>query len=205
MMPRDSDRSHRCRFDEGSGRQPQVTPDMDPESDDGKPDKTSRLLVMWRRLTYSWPLLVFASFSTSALGAPVPTPAPLFRAWSAYFAGDWDCLSGKTPYSVTYHPALNDNWIRGINVSRASSSEDMLTYDSRTRRWTLFDMEPTGASFVMNGWSGPNDIHLTDDHKKLSLVLHRIGKTSYSLTFFTPNGKPAGADTCRRRLNTLGK
>ena len=145
-------------------------------------------------------LLVFASFAT-AVAAPVPTPAPLFRAWSDYFAGDWDCLSGKTPYRVTYRPALNNNWIRGINVSRASTSEDMLTYDSKTRRWTLFDMEPTGVFFVMNGWSGPNDIHLTDDSKKLSLVQHRISETSYSLSFLTANGKPAGTDKCVRRSN----
>jgi hypothetical protein len=169
-----------------------------------KPIKTSRFPLVWRLLAYCWTLLVFASFST-ALGAPLPTPAPLFRAWSDYFVGEWDCLSGKTPYSVTYRAALDNNWIRGINVSRTSSSEDMLTYNSGTHRWTLFDMEPTGASFVMNGWSGPNDIHLADDRKKLDLVVHKIEKGSYSLTFFTSSGKPAGSDYCRRRLNTAGR
>ena len=169
----------------------------------GKSVKRPRLLASLL-LAHCWMLLVLASFS-SALGAPVPTPAPLFTAWSLYFAGDWDCLSGKTPYSVTYQAALNHNWIRGTNVSRSSSSEDMLTSSSKTRRWTLFDMEPTGASFIMNGWSRPSDIHLSDDRKKLSLVLHKIGETSYSLTFLTSSGKPAGADMCRRRLNSLRK
>jgi hypothetical protein len=87
---------------------------------------------------------------------------------------------------------------RALHPAKTCSRMTLRLGDGCFSRWSV-------RSFVMNGCSAPNDIHLTDDGKKLSLVLHKINETSYLLTFFTPSGKSAGADKCRRRLNVLGK
>lgn len=147
---------------------------------------------------------VLFALGTSMSGvdaASVSRVAPLFQTWSTYFNGTWSCVSGKTPYSVTYRPALGGRWIRGINTSRRSQSEDMMTYDAHTKQWTLFDMEPSGVWFAMHGQSRGSTIYLHDVPTHLNLAVHRISANEYHLEFQPQNGNAGGsADVCKRRV-----
>ena len=136
--------------------------------------------------------------SAFLLLAVAPSPSPILTDWSNYFSGTWHCLSGKTPYTVSYRAALGGYWVRGINVSRASQSEDMLTYSARTKQWTLFDMEPTGVWFAMHGPSDAVGIHLFDSVSRLHILVHRIDADGYALKFLTPGAAKGTSDTCRR-------
>lgn len=130
--------------------------------------------------------------------AVAPSPPPVLTGWSEYFSGTWNCLSGKTPYTVSYRAALNGYWIRGMNVSRGSESEDMLTYSARTKQWTLFDMEPTGVWFAMHGSSDSSGIHLFDKVSGLRVVIHRVDADRYDLEFLTSAAAKGSSDTCAR-------
>ena len=127
------------------------------------------------------------------------TPAPLTH-WTQYLTGTWSCKSGITPYTAVYRPALGGRWIRAINTSGASQSEDMLTYDNRSKMWTLFDMEPGGASAAMHGESSGSRIHLSDPSSHARLAIHRITGAEYHLEFLAQNGNGiASIDVCKRR------
>jgi hypothetical protein len=150
---------------------------------------------------------ILAAFKvTSANAAALPPSAPLFRAWSDYLSGTWNCRSGSTPYTVTYKPALGGRWVRGINTSAGSQSEDMLTSDPRTKRWTLFDMEPSGTWFAMHGHADVAKIRLADAQAHLDLVIHRINQNEYRLEFQPQSGKPPGnPDVCKRDSSGIGR
>jgi hypothetical protein len=132
--------------------------------------------------------------------AALPPVAPVFSAWATYLQGEWICRSGATPYTVFYQRALSGHWIRGINTSGSSQSEDMLTYDVKKKQWTLYDMEPTGVSVAMHGPSTESTIHLSDNEGRLKLDLLRMSAGVYHLQFLNANGKPSGKpDVCSRR------
>ena len=133
--------------------------------------------------------------------ATLPPVAPAFTAWATYLGGTWVCRSGSTPYTVTYQLALTGHWIRGINTSGASQSEDMLTYDAQKKRWTLYDMEPSGVSYAMRGPSTGSAIHLSDNTGHFNIALARVNARVYHLRFLDRSGKDMGKpDVCNRRL-----
>jgi hypothetical protein len=132
--------------------------------------------------------------------APLPPVAPAFTVWATYLSGTWSCQSGSTPYTVSYERALSGHWIRGINTSAASQSEDMLSYNAKEKKWTLYDMEPTGDSFSMRGPSTGSAIRLSDKSAHFSVSLERVNAGTYRLQFGDGNGKPSGKpDVCTRR------
>ena len=144
--------------------------------------------------------LILTSASLTSRSATLPPVAPAFTAWATYLGGTWICRSGSTPYTVTYQLALTGHWIRGINTSGASQSEDMLTYDAQKKLWTLYDMEPAGTSAAMHGPSTASAIRLSDNAGHFSLALQRVSANLYHLQFLDRNGKPSGKpDVCRRR------
>jgi len=142
---------------------------------------------------------VSAIASIACGAAPLPPVAPAFSAWATYLRGEWGCRSGSTPYTAFYELALGGHWIRAINTSGTSQSEDMLTYDARKKQWTLYDMEPTGVSSAMRGPSTGSTIRLSDNAGRLNLALERVSADLYHLQFLDRNGKPAGKpDVCNR-------
>lgn len=146
-------------------------------------------------------LIAFVSATPLACSsAALPPVAPAFNAWATYLGGSWSCRSGSTPYTASYQRALNGHWIRGINTSGASQSEDMLAYDAHKQQWTLYDMEPSGASFAMRGPSTGAKIRLSDNGGNFNLALERVTADLYHLQFLDKNGKPSGKpDVCYRR------
>lgn len=127
-----------------------------------------------------------------------PSRAAPLQSWTAYLAGTWNCRSGSTPYRVTYKPALGGRWIRGINTSSSSQSEDMMTYDPRTKQWTVFDMEPSGAWSAMHGSSGGSQIRVRDARTRLTVVIDRVSPNEYHLEFRPPSGRAGAPDVCKR-------
>ncbi len=58
-------------------------------------------------MTFRTIALASACSMALLLLAVVPSPPPALTGWSEYFSGTWNCLSGKTPYTVSYRAALN--------------------------------------------------------------------------------------------------
>jgi hypothetical protein len=76
----------------------------------------------------------------------------------------------------------------------------MLTYDAHKKQWTLYDMEPSGASFGMRGPSSGSTIRLSDNSGHFNLALERVSADRYHLQFLDKNGKPSGKpDVCYRQ------
>lgn len=156
-------------------------------------NRCSKLLVIALGLSMFVP-----ANGTRVRAAVLLGPAPTFRSWSAYLAGTWNCRSGNTPYKVTYRAALGGRWIRGINTSSTSQSEDMMTYDPRTKQWTVFDMEPSGAWSAMQGASDGSDIRMHDPRTRGTVTIHRVSQDEYQLVFRLRQSTPGAPDVCKR-------
>jgi hypothetical protein len=142
-----------------------------------------------------------ASFCIAASPTRVADPMQFMH----YLVGRWNCSSttaGKTTtYKAQYAYALGGQWLRTINTSGSSSSEDMMTYANH--RWMVVDMEPFRAASVLAGPDrGAARITLTTVYppRGLTTTFNRVSFTKYTLTFGgTLNGKPAHwVDVCTK-------
>jgi hypothetical protein len=148
-----------------------------------------------------WLAGLFALWTIGA--APLRPASPMKLI--GYLTGRWNCSStvGRitTRYTAEYSYALGGKWMRTINTSAKSQSEDMMTYVNHG--WTVIDMEPTGTMSVLTAPdTGLAHIALTTRYPKpgLSVTYDRVSMTKYTLTFAgTFGGKPAHwVDTCTK-------
>lgn len=156
------------------------------------------------RFTLFRPLLL-AGLAAMLLGAaPVRVANPM--TFLNFLTGTWTCNSiaagTASEYTAKYSYALGGKWLRTINSSKGSNSEDMMTYSGH--RWTVIDMEPDGMSSVLVAPdTGAAHIAFTAAYPKpgLNVTFDRISTTKYTLTFSgTMGGKPANwKDTCNKR------
>ena len=121
--------------------------------------------------------------------------------------GHWSCSSttaGKTTtYTTDFAVVPNSKWIRGINRTSTSTSEDMETYDPATRQWKIIDMEPSGSSSVLIGTTAQiGHVAVRSVYPDASQYVRydRVSSDAYTLTFdFLIKGKHGRwVDTCRR-------
>ena len=146
-----------------------------------------------------------AALAGMLLGA-TPTRAANPMQLMSYLIGRWNCSSyaagQRTTYTATYSYALGGTWLRTINRSKNSTSEDMMTYGART--WRVIDMEPTGMASVLEGPdTGLAHIAMKTAYPKrgLNVTYDRVSMSRYTLTFSgTLNGKPAKwIETCTKQ------
>lgn len=124
------------------------------------------------------------------------------------FVGHWSCTSvtgGKTTrYTTDWELIPGGRWLRGINRSGASASEDLETFDAAAQRWRIVDLEPEGAMSVLlsrRGDDARNSVaHSVYPDGSQSVALHMHGDNAYTMNFdFVINGKHAlWEDDCTR-------
>ena len=146
-----------------------------------------------------------AGLAVSLLGAaPLRAANPLqLMHW---IVGNWNCSSvagaRRTTYTATYSYALGGTWLRAVNTSNGSVSEDLLSYANRA--WRIIDVEPSGMASVLEGPdTGLAHIALQTKYPKsgLNVTFDRLSTSKYTLTFSgMMNGKPARwQDVCTKR------
>jgi len=144
---------------------------------------------------------------TAFTAAAAPASLPSFAQLAATMVGHWSCSSttaGKTTtYTTDFAVVPNSKWIRGINRTPTSTSEDMETYDPATRQWKIIDMEPNGSSSVLIGTTaqiGHVAVRSVYPDATQYVRYDRVSDDAYTLTFdFLIKGKHVRwLDTCRR-------
>jgi hypothetical protein len=145
-----------------------------------------------------------AGLAALLLGAAPVRPANPMHMLN-YLVGRWNCTSNaggtKAAYTADYSYAMGGAWLRGINTSKGSTSEDLLGYSGHT--WRVIDVEPTGTASVMEGRdTGLAHIamHTKYPVPGLNVTFDRRSFRNYTLTFTgTMNGKPAKwQDVCTK-------
>lgn len=145
-----------------------------------------------------------AALAALLLGAaPIRTADPLQL--MHYIIGTWHCSStqGGQPqtYTATYSYALGGRWLRSVNTSHDSTSEDFMSYADKT--WRVIDVQPSGTASIVEG---PDTglahiaMHSTYPGPGLNVTFDRQSMSKYTLTFSgTLAGKPANwQDTCTK-------
>jgi hypothetical protein len=139
--------------------------------------------------------------------AATPAPAPSFAQLAAPMTGHWSCSSGTGPnasiYTADWALVPNAHWIRGINRTASSTSEDMETYNATTKQWRIVDMEPDGTISVLVGTAtqiGHVATRSVFPDTSQYVRYDRVSSNAYTLTFdFLIKGKHARwVDTCKR-------
>jgi hypothetical protein len=145
-----------------------------------------------------------AGMAFALLGAaPLRSANPLqLMHW---IVGRWNCSSiagsQRTTYTATYSYGLGGTWLRAVNTSHGSVSEDLLSYSNRT--WRIVDVEPSGTVSVLEGPdTGLAHMALSSKYPKtgLNVTFDRRSTSKYTLTFSgMMNGKPAHwQDVCSK-------
>lgn len=143
--------------------------------------------------------------SPLAAGAQRPVDPLTAMDW---LKGHWMCTSvsgGKTTrYTTDWARVEGGRWIRGINRSGASASEDLVTYDRTSRQWRTVDLEPDGSMSVLLSVPGASALHVSTHsvypNDSQTVALDKQSHGAYRLRFdFVLNGKHSlWEDDCTR-------